>query len=154
MTTFASVRTHIVEAFYPRLSEWFCASILMALGFMLSENADLMTSSKTATFDLMLMIAPQEKWSLIMKLFATLRLVILLINGILRRSPHLRAGSAFLSLFFWTQIALSAKATFGFVFVFSAGIAVLDFLNVTRASRDARLVDYIHAKGGPEGGQN
>ncbi len=152
MSSFATIRLHFMEALFPRLSEWYCAILLFSLGSMLAANPDLMTSTKTATFDLMLMIATQEQWSWVMRVFAFLRLVILLVNGILRRSPHLRAGSAFLSLFFWTQIALSAKATFGFVFVFSATVAALDFMNVIRASRDARLTDYIHAKGGPEGG--
>jgi hypothetical protein len=89
--------------------------MLFALGAVLSANSDLMTGSKTTTFDLMLMIASQASWPLIMKLFARLRLVILLYNRALRSSPHLRAGSAFLSLSFWTRIALSAKATFGMI---------------------------------------
>jgi hypothetical protein len=151
---FTHVRDNFAAAFFPRLSEWFAAIMLMALGFMLSSNPDLMSSAKTGVYQLLLMIATQETWSMAMKLFAACRLVILLINGAWRRSPHLRSLSAFMTCFFWTQIALSAMQTFGYVFVFSAGILLLDFANSIRAARDARIIDHAYRKGGQEGGSN
>ena len=148
------VRDSFADAFFPRLSEWFAACMLMALGFMLSSNPDLMTTAKTSVYQLLLMIATQETWSMTMKLFASGRLLILLINGAWRRSPHLRSASAFVTCFFWTQIALSSMQTFGYVFTFSAGILLLDFVNSIRAARDARVVDLKYAEGRAAGGQD
>lgn len=152
MLVFAHIRTSFADAFFPRLSEWWLAGMLFGLGWMLSVNPDLMASGKTQAYQLMLMIFSQETWSWIMRTFAVMRLTILLINGAWRRSPHLRAFTAFLTMFFWTQIALSFAPTFGYAFVFSSGAVVLDFLNMVRAARDARTVDYAHAKGRAEGG--
>lgn len=154
MTVFAHIRDNFEKAFFPRLSEWWAAALLMGVGWMLGSNPDLMDNQMTHAYDLMLMIAEQQKWAIIMKLFATARLFVLLINGAWRRSPHLRALCAILSCFFWTQIALSFAPIFGFAFMFAAGILALDFVNTIRAARDARTVDYGHARGRSSGGQN
>ena len=151
MILLSHVRDNFAEAFYPRLSEWWAAGLLLAMGWVLSANPDLMFGAKTQVYETMLMIAPQEGWAAIMKVFAAGRLITLLINGAWRRSPHLRALGAFLSSFFWMQITLSSASTFGLVFVFAAGVLTLDFLNMIRATRDARTVDYARAKGGPKG---
>lgn len=154
MTVFAHIRQSFEKAFFPRLSEWWAAGLLMALGWMLGSNPDLMDNRATHAYDLLLMIAEQHTWAIIMKLFAAARLTVLLINGAWRRSPHLRALSALLSCFFWTQIALSFAPIFGYAFAMSAGVLVLDFVNMIRAARDARTIDYGFAKGGVAGGQN
>jgi hypothetical protein len=149
----ASVRHSFADAFFPRLSEWYTAGVLMALGVMLSSNPDLMASSKTSAYELMLLIANQDTWAWIMKGFAFFRLTVLFINGSWRRSPHLRSATAFLSLFFWTQITLSFAPIFGYAFVFACGHLVLDLANSIRAARDARIIDHAYGKGGTAGGQ-
>ncbi|TDK35187.1 hypothetical protein E2F50_13065 [Rhizobium deserti] len=145
MVILTHIRDNFANAFFPRWSEWWAAGVLMALGFVLTSNPDLMASSKSNAYQLMLMIFTQETWSAVMKVFAACRLVVLLINGAWRRSPHLRATGAFLSCFFWVQITLSVAHTAGFLFVLAAGVLVLDFVNFIRALRDARIVDYTHA---------
>ena len=150
----AHIRDNFANAFFPRLSEWYCASMLMGLGFILSGNPELMSSSKTSAYQLLLMIATQETWSTVMKVFATVRLLILLINGAWARSPHLRSISAFMTCFFWTQIALSFLPIMGLGFGMAAGHLVLDFANSIRAARDARIIDHAYAKGRREGGQD
>lgn len=42
----------------------------------------------------------------------------------------------------------------GFAFVLSAGLLVLDFVNLVRAFGDARIVDHAYQKGSAEGGSN
>lgn len=154
MLIFAHIRDNFANAFFPRLSEWAAAGCLLGVGLMLSANGDLMTSTKTQAYQLMLMIADQSTWASILKIFASLRLIILLINGAWRRSPHLRAISAFLTCYFWTQITLSFLPTFGFAFVFAAAFLCLDFVNSIRAARDARIVDNAYSKGAKTGGQD
>lgn len=148
------IRQNFAAAFFPRLSEWSCASCLLALGFMLSKNPDLMSTSKTQAYQLMQLIATQATWAAVMKVFALIRLTILVVNGAWRRSPHLRSVSAFLTCFFWTQITLSFLPTFGFAFIFALWILLQDFANSVRAARDARIVDHAYAKGGTAGGQD
>jgi hypothetical protein len=82
-----------------------------------------------------------------MIVFGLVRLMILLINGAWRRSPHGRAVTAFLCCFFWTQIVLSFAPTFGFAFVMACGWLGADVINVMRAMRDARTVDEAYARG-------
>jgi hypothetical protein len=154
MLIFAHIRDNFANAFFPRLSEWAAAGCLLGMGWMLSINSDLMASTKTQAYQLMLMIAEQSTWATFMLIFAAARLVILLINGAWRRSPHLRSISAFLTCFFWTQIVLSFLPTFGFAFVFSAAFLCLDFVNSIRAARDARIVDAAYSRGAQSGGQD
>lgn len=155
MLVFAThVRDNFANAFFPRLSEWWAATLLGGLGFVLSANPDLMASSKANAYQMMLMIWHQETWALIMKLFAGCRLVILLVNGAWRRSPHLRAAGAILTCFFWMQITLSVASTFGLLFGLAAGVLVLDFANFIRALRDARIVDYTYANARKQAGEH
>lgn len=145
MIFIAHIRDNFANSFYPRWAEWWAAGLLMGCGFMLASNPDLMVTSKTGAYEMMLMIFDQQDWSWVMRGFAFCRLVILLINGAWRRSPHLRAAGAVLTCFFWLQITLSIASTFGLFFVMALGILVLDFVNFIRAMRDARVVDYSYA---------
>jgi hypothetical protein len=152
MIVLAHIRNNFANAFFPRLSEWWAASLLMWLGFVLSANPDLMASSKTSAYQMMLMIGDQDTWSWVMRAFAATRLFVLLINGALRRSPHLRAAGAVITCFFWMQITLSVAPTFGLLFGLAVGVLILDFANFIRAMRDARVVDYTYANARkPEG---
>jgi hypothetical protein len=147
----AHIHTRFADAFFPRLSEWFAAFVLFGLGLMLLANDDLMVTGATRGYHLMLEIAPQQTWATVLVTFGTVRLMVLLINGAWRRSPHARAGFAFLSCFFWTQIMLSFAPTFGFSFVMSCGWLVADMINVMRAMRDARTSDDAFARDGASG---
>lgn len=143
MLIFAHIRDNFAAAFFPRLLEWGCAGTLVALGIMLSVNADLMvtTASTGKGYRLLLAIADQATWASALEAFGGARLLVLLINGAWRRSPWARAGMAFISCFFWTQIVLSFSETFGFVFVFSCAFLAFDVTNVMRSMHDARTVD-------------
>jgi hypothetical protein len=155
VTMFVShVRTNFAAAFFPRLSEWLAACVLFALGTVLAANADLMVSTDAEAYQLMRLVAPQSTWSLVLIGFSCIRLIILLVNGAWRRSPHLRALTAFLSCFVWTQIVLSFAPTFGFAFVLACGWLGMDMINIMRAMRDARTIDHAHAAGAISSGQH
>lgn len=139
------VRDNFAAAFFPRRSEWAAASVLLALGWMLSVNDTLMRSATTKAYSLLLLIASQQVWASTLIVFASIRLTILLINGAWRRSPHARGITAFLSCFFWTQMVLSFAPTLGYAFILASGWLVTDMLNILYAFRDARTVDHSYA---------
>jgi len=147
----AHIRTSFAAAFFPRLSEWYCATMLTALGWVLIVNETLMQPDKPG-YKLMLAIAPQDAWGPVMMAFGMGRLIVLFINGAWRRSPHARGIAAFVFCFFWYQIATSFWPIMGYVFVLSAGLFVLDFVNLVRAFGDARIVDHAYQKGRQTGG--
>lgn len=147
----AHIRQNFAAAFFPRRSEWVAASVLLALGCMLSVNETLMHSAKVPAYGLLLQIAEQTVWSAVLILFAIGRLLVLLINGAWRRSPHARGATAFLSCFFWTTITLSFLSTMDFAFIGFAGWLATDMLNILYAFRDARTVDHSFAVRGNAG---
>ena len=147
------IRSSFREAFLPRLPEWHAAGMIFALGWMLSANPDRMATGGGGGYSIMLAIADQPTWSVVLMLFGAIRLLVLLINGAWRRSPWARAAMAFVCCFFWTQIVLSFATTFGFAFILSAGWLVADLVNVFRAMQDARTVDDAYARGASRGAE-
>ena len=147
----AHISQNFAKAFFPRRSEWAAAAVLLALGWMLSVHADLMADADSDGYKMMLMIAPQSVWSTVLIMFASARLLVLLINGTWRRSPHARGITAFLSCFFWTQIALSFAPTFGFAFILACGWLGTEMSNILYAFRDARTIDHTFAEQGKAG---
>jgi len=140
------VRYSFAEAFFPRLSEWSAACMLLALSWMLFVNDALMATGTGRGYALMLSIADQATWAGVMLVFGMARVVVLFINGAWRRSPWARAIMAVLTCFFWAQIALSFLPVFGFSFMFASGFLVMDLINIVRAMRDARIVDDEYAR--------
>lgn len=148
---FGHIRENLAAAFFPRLSEWFAAFVLISIGTMLSVNTTLMETAIKGGYGqgyyLLLAVAPQGAWATAITVFGFGRLLILLVNGAWRRSPMGRAIAAFLSCFFWTQIVLSFAPTFGFAFVMACGWLGADMVNVMRAARDARTVSDALGRG-------
>lgn len=141
MLVFAHIRQNFFAVFYPRLSEWMAATAVFGIGLVLTFNGDLMATSRTQAYDLMLMIASQRSWAIGMELLGGARLIVLLINGAWRRSPHLRSIMAFLSCFPLCLISLSFAPVFGIALVLCTVFLVGDMINVMRAAGDARIID-------------
>jgi hypothetical protein len=137
----AHFRRSFAAAFFPRLSEWAGAVGIFAVGLVLSANADLMANAKTSSYNLMLWVGPQIAWSVGMMVFGFMRLLILLVNGAWRRSPHLRAATAFLSMLPFTLITLSFYQTFGIAMALVGVFVAMELINTMRAASDARTVD-------------
>lgn len=144
---FAHFRNNFAAAFFPRLPEWAGACVIFALGWMLSANPDRMTTGSGFGYRIMLSMADQPTWSVVLSLFGFTRLVVLFINGAWRKSPWARAVMAFLSCFLWTSIVLSFAPTFGFAFIMACGWLGMEIVTITRAMRDARTVDDAYARG-------
>jgi hypothetical protein len=147
MMVFAHIRDNFAAAFFPRLSEWACAFAIFGVGTVLHANADLMANARTDAYLLMLAIADQASWAKGLIGFGLFRLIVLLINGAWRRSPHLRSVMAILSCFPLWAIAWSFLPSFGIAMVFAWVFLGMDVINAVRAAGDAKTVDHAHARG-------
>lgn len=135
----AHFSTRFADAFFPRLLEWQAAGVSFAGGLMMLLNEDLMAGP--SDYRLMLGWATQETWAYAACIVGLIRLVILLINGAWRKSPHARAATAFATCSLWFVLASSFSATAGWGFVLATGMLIGDLLNIARTMRDARIVD-------------
>jgi hypothetical protein len=88
-------------------------------------------------------------WAFIFGILSFVRILILYVNGALRRSPHLRSGLSFFTCFAWFQLTVihftSDHVTTG------AGIypvlLALDFYNAYRIAIEARITDEGYKDG-------
>lgn len=140
---FAHIRTRFADAFFPRMMEWQAASVMSWGGFMLFTNDDLMATSPKG-YSLMLEWASQPTWAWFASVLGISRLVVLVINGAWRRSPHARAVTAFLACGMWFPLSMSFSTTAGWGFVLATGMLCGDALNIIRTARDARTVDDMY----------
>jgi hypothetical protein len=94
-------------------------------------------------FGTMMNLMPQKAWGIAAASVGGFRLVLLLINGAWRASPHLRALGAQLSCFLWIMLfmsAISAQALVQSVFFWPL-FFVFDAFSAVDAAGDARLAD-------------
>jgi hypothetical protein len=134
------------ETFPVRASEWALSVMIFNWGVVLLLNDNLFSISPSYnTFSSMM---PEQAWGLVCLLVGLMRILFLFINGLWRRSPHLRLIGAFAACFFWFQI------TAGFIYsgTWSTGLAIypvlllLDFHNVLRAATDAAIIDRKYSE--------
>ena len=129
------------DSIHDRLSDWGLGAILLLFGIILLSPYN--TFSTSRVYDMMAGIAPEDVWGLVCLLIGGGRLAVLLINGLWRRSPHLRAAAAVLSCCIWTLVALSLLDAG----TFSTGLAAypvfvcMDLFSAYRAAVDARVSD-------------
>lgn len=131
-----SIRQHLLG----RASEWALAVMIFNWGIILNFVGPIFDRPIFA--DLAANIS-QESWSIVCMVLGGGRIIVLIINGAWRGSPHLRGGLAFLSMFFWFEISLGLFKTG----IPTTGLAIypvlffLDLANVLRAADEAAIVD-------------
>lgn len=142
----AHLRSSLRETFPARASEWALATILLNWSTILYLNPTLFAT--VPSFSIISEIAPQPVWLALCGLAGGARLVILLINGAWRRSPHARAVGAFVSCFFWFEISvgLFLAGTWGTGLAVYPVLLLLDSFNVLRAGGEAGLSDDKHKR--------
>jgi hypothetical protein len=133
--------TFLRRRFIRRVSEWYFAAVMTAIGIILLDG----NTFDLQPYALIRDYADQTTWALWLTFIGSARLVVLLINGGLRRgSPHLRIILASVSSLIWltffvcTAIATTTPLMLG---PFLAGATIFDLINCYRAAQDARRED-------------
>ena len=147
---------HIRKHFRVRATEWMLSGVMLLWGLLLLRPG--MTFSAPAYAELA-RLAPEETWGLACLGIGGLRLMVLVINGAMRPSPHLRAFLALVSALFWYQLSV------GFLLADGNGTAIavyplavgFDVFNAAMAAGDAGEVDRAararsQGGGGPQDG--
>jgi hypothetical protein len=139
--SFLHLSQSLKKTFPVRASEWALALMLLNWSIVLSASPELFETNEA--YLPLLALMTQNTWALLCFIAGGGRLIVLLINGSWRRTPHLRAFGAFASCFFWVQISIG----FAQADIWGTGMAIypvlllLDMYNVIRAITDAAIVD-------------
>lgn len=132
--------------FYARLSEWFCAVLMIGMGVGSAMQPTLFADNPSMA--VFAGWAPQVVWTVAWLSVGLIRLAALIINGAWRRSPHLRALTALVSLLVWFLLGFGilqlAIPSLGLSFY--APLFALDLVNVYRAMNDAGASDTAPAQ--------
>ena len=136
---------HSLRLTFPhRSSEWGLAAMLFLWGVVLLLDPGIF--ARSCAYHGMDDLLSQRGWAMLCLMTGWLRLVMLGVNGLWRRSPHLRAIGAFVGSVFWFQITMSFIQSD----TVSTGLAVypvlflLDAYNVFRAVNDAGQADKFY----------
>lgn len=120
-----------LRATFPiRKPEWVNSFVLLGLSAVLLQDG---LFAKYPGYAAMARFAPQEVWQWGLFVLAFGRLVVLVINGAITRSPLLRWVGAFLSCFAWWQISAGLVGNLGFGFVMAAGLFAHEAFNFRQA---------------------
>lgn len=144
---FAHFGASLRETFPARASEWALAFMVFNISIVFTLNEDFFASNPVALAGLE-RIMSQPSWAYLCYALGGGRLLVLMVNGAWRRSPHLRAAGAFLSTGFWFLILSGfwATGTFGFVMAIAPVLLLLDTYNTLRAIGEAGISDDLHAR--------
>jgi hypothetical protein len=151
---FLHISNSFRQTFAVRASEWALALMLLNWSIVLFANPQLFADRPS--YAPLAAIMPQETWALVCCAAGAGRLVVLMINGAWRRTPHLRAGGAFVACFFWFQITMG----FAQSEIWGTGMAIypvllaLDAYNVIRAITDAAIIDNHFKRAASNGPDN
>lgn len=145
------VWTHITvslrETFPERASEWGLALMIFAWSIVLTYNPTLFVD-QPGSYHVLANALSQSTWAVACGVVGSLRLLMLSVNGLWRRSPYARAFGAFVTAGFWFAISYGVITSGSF----ATGIAVypvllgLDSYNVVRAMKDAAVADTNAAR--------
>ncbi len=129
---------HIAGSFRQRLCEWELSIVLMLWGVAL-YHSDVAAIGRL--FGTLFLQCPPDSLAGIAAGVGLARFLALLVNGLWRRTPFIRAAMAMVSLLFWSQISLglvmSGVITPGWA-VYPV-FTILEFINVYFAMSDARV---------------
>lgn len=128
--------TSLKQTFPIRKSEWVMAFITVGLWLLFSLNDDLFSDGGN-TYAGLARWASQDVWSWLLFVVGVGRVTVLIINGAYWRSPHYRAGLAFLNCFVWYQLSAGLAQNTGIGMVVFPGLLALDVFNFRQAFLEA-----------------
>jgi len=136
----AHIRMSFAGNLYPRRTEWLCAGLNIGMGILFMLNPTLMAVNYKA-YSVMLAFMTQHQWANFMVIFGAARIIVLIVNGAWRKSPHIRSFMAVVScLPLWTA-AWSFTPYFGLAMLGYWAWLITDIINAVVASSDAKESD-------------
>lgn len=129
------------EHFPLRITDWLLSAIMLSWGLTLIAVDPQVWA--LPTFSGLNWIASQLACAAVATVIGLARIAALIVNGAIRRSPHLRLIGAFLSIFIWVQLSLGVlySELVGPGIAIFPWLAIADLFNVYRAAEDARASD-------------
>jgi hypothetical protein len=106
-TLIVHVRENFARVFVGRMIEWEHSIMLMLFGLVLIDQPELFGAAASYSF-FRAMYDSYAFWGLAALSVGAIRFAVLLVNGTIRRSPHLRAALAMMTAFFWFAAAYGA----------------------------------------------
>lgn len=137
MDIFARAKAH----FQHRVGEWFMGGISASLGVYLLLNPSAYAVNPSFTEFRNHITQPVLGWACL--LVGVLRLSVLLINGLWRPSPHLRAVCAWAGVFFWLYMCfgITYSPDPAVSLVVWPWLIILELTSTFNAMTDARISD-------------
>lgn len=136
------------ETFEARASEWALTGMVISLSLVFILNTDLIESPN---FIRLRSISDNSIWwAAICFVVGISRLTVLLINGSYWRTPHLRALTAFLSLWIWFLFIVGFVRNGSLMAAIMPWIFILDAYNAKRSAREAGKSEFIQRYGKKE----
>lgn len=129
------------DHFAVRVADWLVAGCLVSWGMaLLGAPAEIWNHPIHSE---LAKLGSQTFWGAFAMALGTVRLGALFVNGAVRRTPHLRALGAFLTLFIWSQLLLGLLASTlpSNAAIFYPWLLLADMYNVYRAAQDAKFSD-------------
>lgn len=140
MMVIRRTKSSAILHFPTRASEWATSIILLNWGLAIfATKGEILGGNLAKLLNLM----SPTKWAILFTSIGLIRLLLLIINGSLKRSSHYRAVFSFISCFIWFQVVY----TFAVSDVISTALTVypvllvLDFYNAYRTTAEARITD-------------
>lgn len=103
------VRFPPITHFRLRVLEWFIAIVMLLWWVVLSQPE--YSFSKQPSLSLLARIGSEDFWAKVCFFIGVIRLGALYVNGAWRRSPYIRAFTAFLSSVFWMWVSIGMAST-------------------------------------------
>lgn len=135
---------HGIASHFPtRRLEWVMLIPLFGMWLAFQVSPDMFTISRS--YDGIARYAREETWAAVVFVCGLTRLFALVVNGTFksfRLSPHFRAVSAVVSLFFWGQVMLGFASSFmgdggsPLPLVYLTTFCAIELLNFTTSAKD------------------
>lgn len=149
-TLFVHFQQNFNRVFVARMIEWEHSISLFAFGLVLALNPSIFDGPSYVSF--LRIWESAIGWALLCMIVGGLRFIVLLINGGLKRSPHLRAAFACMSAFVWMQVSLGflAAGNFSTALAVYPGFIFWEFVIFVLTVRYAGEVDQGDRRDAPE----
>lgn len=145
MRIWTHVRYNIPHSIDTRLVEWLFAIIILHWGILFLQAPEIF---QRPGFEYLAAKFDVRVWAFACLTIGSIRLLVLGINGSMRRMPRFRIFLSICGAYFWIHISLGfyeAQIVSTWITVYPYFI-LCEFVNIIRASRDGRKEELFYSK--------